>query len=166
MRSWAGLAAIGAGLVHLGIAAGSDPLALVLLTAAGAAEVLWGIVDLARPEASRGAAALGVLALLVGAQVVLLVAVGHAHATGAVTAAPVAPAAPVRSVLPPAGATAGAAVLDLIATAALALRLRRGSGAEPGPARFLVGTAAAALVVAAIAATSLAGTAVGAGHVH
>jgi hypothetical protein len=67
VRTWPGLAAIGAGLIHLGSAAGTGPATLVPLVLVGTAELLWGVVALSRPvpPAPRaGAAGAGAVLLL------------------------------------------------------------------------------------------------------
>lgn len=162
MRTWPGLAAIGAGLIHLGISAGSAPLQLVLFAVAGAAEAGWGVVALAR-AAPRPAAALAAAAVLVVAQLAVLLGGAHDHGAAADAAA-----STTASPAVPLGALIGAMLLDLAVAALLAVRLRRGSGAEvdAGPARFLLGAAAGAAAVAVVTASSLAGTALGGHHVH
>lgn len=165
MRSWPGLAAVGAGLIHLGIAAGSSPLVLIAFALVGAVEAGWGVAALARTPAPRTRLALGGAVLLVAGWVLLLLLDGaHRHGPDAR-----ADAAGASAPALPLGAVSGAGLLDLVLAVLLAVALRRGSGAaerEPGPWRFLLGTAAGAGLVAVITASSLASTAIGGQHVH
>lgn len=156
MRTWPGLAALGAGLIHLGIAAGSAAPLLAVLVVVGAAECGWGVAALAGDRPPLPGRALPAVALVVAAQVVVLLTGGHAHTRGAAASGW------------PYGAIAGAAALDLAVAVLLALRLRRGSGRrrEAGALRFLLATAAAAGLVAVVVTSSLAATVVGGGHVH
>src|SRR3954452_14232196 len=48
VRTWLGLAALGAGLIHLAVAAGAPPALLAAFAVLGAAEVAWGATALAR----------------------------------------------------------------------------------------------------------------------
>ena len=121
----------------------------------GGAETGWGVVALARRTVPAARAALTGAVVLSGAFAValLLPAAEHRHDGGASAV--------------PLGALAGASALDLAVAVVLALGLRRGSaGTEERPARYLLATALAAAAVAAVTVTSLAGTAVGAQHVH
>ena len=74
MRTWPGLAAIGAGLIHLGSAAGTGPAVLVPLVLIGVAELLWGVVALSRavPPAPKAAAIAAGGILLVTVVAILL----------------------------------------------------------------------------------------------
>lgn len=150
MRTWPGLAALGAGIIHLGIAAGSPALLLIPLVLIGATELLWGVAALARPTLPLPMPALVVAAAVVGLWVVsLLVAAADHHA---------AMTAPL-----PEGAMAGAGLLDLAVSVIIAVQLRRGprTAGEPSPSAFLIPAAAAAAIVALITISSLAGTSVG-----
>lgn len=152
MRTWPGLAAIGAGLIHLGSAAGTAPAVLVPLAVLGAAEVLWGVGALARPELPfpRGAAAAVVVAVILGAVGLLLPAAAARHG-GTVDLGV------------PAGAFGGAGALDLVLAVLIATRLVRGraDAAEPHPVRFLLAAGLAAALVAIVTTESLAATSVG-----
>src|SRR3954454_12606569 len=80
VRTWLGLAALGAGLIHLAVAAGAPPALLAAFAALGAAEVAWGAAALARwgvpvPRTALVAAMLPTLAW-VG---LLLAGAGGAH---------------------------------------------------------------------------------------
>lgn len=156
IRSWAALAAIGAGLIHLGVAAGSPVPMLALGVLVGAAETVWGVLALARRAVPAARAALAGAVALTGAFTVALFlpAAVHRHESGGVPELPL-------------GALAGASTLDLAVAVFLALGLRRGSaGAEGRPGRYLLATGVAAAAVAAVTVTSLAGTAVGAHQAH
>lgn len=152
MRTWPGLAAIGAGLIHLGSAAGTAPAVLLPLALLGGLEVLWGVAALAPtvPPAPR-AAAVGVGVALVLAVVALLLP-GAAARHGAVVDLGVPPAA-----------FGGAGALELVLGVLLAIHLGRGRR-EPGeahPIRFLLAAAPAAALVAILVTKSLAATSVG-----
>lgn len=152
MRTWPGLAAIGAGLIHLGSAAGTGPAVLVPLALLGAAEVLWGVLALARPTVPLPRpAAVGVAVALVVTAVALLLPPSAAR-HGSTVAFGV-----------PAGAFAGAGALDLVVGVLLAVHLGRGPRAagESRPVRFLLAAALAAAVVAVVTTQSLAATSVG-----
>lgn len=152
MRTWPGLAAIGAGLIHLGSSVGTPPAVLLPLLVVGIAEVLWGTAALARIDPPAAATAAPVVAgVLVGTVVAVLLPTAAAR-HGAAVALGVPPAA-----------FAGAGALDLVLGVLLALHLLRG----PAPAapqrtgRFLLAAAAGALVVAVVTTQSLAATSVG-----
>lgn len=153
MRTWPGLAAIGAGLIHLGSAAGTTtPPVLIPLVLIGVAELLWGILALSRPvpPAAKGAAvAVGGILLLT--LVALLLPPSAARHGGQVDLGV------------PAAAFGGAGALDLVVAVLLAVHLG-GSGRPTGesrPARFLIAAAGAAAVVAVVTTQSLAATSVG-----
>ena len=157
MRTWPGLAAIGAGLIHLGIAAGSPPLQLALFALVGAAEALWGVVALARTP-PRPTGTLAAAVVVVVAQLAVLLGGAHDHGVAAPSTG--------SSAVPP-GAMIGAMLLDLVLAVMLAVRMRRGSrDADAGAVRFLLGAAIGASAVAVVTATSLAGTALGGHHLH
>ncbi|GAA2750923.1 hypothetical protein [Amnibacterium kyonggiense] len=152
MRTWPGLAAIGAGLIHLGSAAGTSPAVLVPLALLGALELLWGVAALARtPVPAPVPAAVGIgLALVVGVVALLLPPSAARHGSM------------VDLGVPP-SAFLGAGLLDLATGMLVALQLLR-AGRTPGesrPVRFLLGAAAAAAVVAVVTTQSLAATSVG-----
>ncbi|MGN6445046.1 hypothetical protein [Amnibacterium sp.] len=152
MRTWPGLAAIGAGLIHLGSAAGTAPAVLVPLALLGAAEVLWGVGALARPEPPfpRAAAVAVAVAVVLGSVGLLLPAAAARH--GGMVDLGV-----------PGGAFGGAGALDLVLAVLLAIRLVPGrpEAAEPRPVRFLIAAGLAAAVVAIVTTESLAATSVG-----
>jgi hypothetical protein len=151
VRTWPGLAAIGAGLIHLGSASGAPLAVLIPLSAVGAAEVLFGILALARDEPPAARIGAGALAAVLVLSVVALLLPGSAARHGSVVDLGV-----------PAIAFAGAAVLDLVLGVLLALQasgLRRPAGG--GPVRFLLAAALGAGVVAVITTQSLAATSVG-----
>ena len=50
-RAALGFAALGAGLLHLALAVGAAPLLATGLIVVGAAEFLWGVLTVSRPEA-------------------------------------------------------------------------------------------------------------------
>lgn len=152
MRTWPGLAAIGAGLIHLGSAAGTTPAVLVPLALLGVLELLWGVAALARtPPPAPVAAAVGVGAALVLTVVALLLP-PSAERRGSVVDLGVPPSA-----------FAGAGALDLAVGVLLAVQLLRPArpAAQSGPVRFLLEAAAAAAVVAVATTQSLAATSVG-----
>lgn len=152
MRTWPGLAAIGAGLIHLGSAPGTTPAVLVLLVLVGGAELLWGVAALSRaapPVPLRAAAGLLVVLLLTVEALLLPPAAGR---TG--------------SPLPlglPLGAILGAGLLDLVVGGLIGAHLARGRRApeEQRPLPFLLAAAAGAVAVAVVTTQSLVDTAVG-----
>jgi hypothetical protein len=152
VRTWPGLAAIGAGLIHLGSAAGTAPAVLLPLALLGGTEVLWGVLALARPipPAPRAAAA-GIAGSLLLTVVALLLPPSAAR-HGADVALGV-----------PAAAFAGAGALDLVVAVLVGVHLGRGrpSAGEARPVPSLIATAAAAAIVAVVTTQSLAATSVG-----
>jgi hypothetical protein len=156
VRTWPGLAAIGAGLIHLGSAAGAGTPVVVPLLVFGIAEVLWGVAALSRPippVASSAAAAVGSVLLLT---VVALLLPPSAARHGSVVVLGVPPSA-----------VGGAGALDLVVGVVLAIHLGRGRPlpGETRNSRFLLAAAAAAAVVAVVTTESLSGTSVG-GPMH
>jgi len=153
VRTWPGLAAIGAGLIHLGSAAGAPVAVLVPLAAVGVVELLLGVLVLARDEALLARAGLGAVAGVLVLSAVAILLPPAAARRGAVVDLGV-----------PAAAFAGAAALDLAVAVLLVLRVTGGFPRRQGGAvGFLVATAAAAAVVAVVTTQSLAVTAVGGG---
>ncbi len=157
MRTWVGFAAVGAGLVHLGVAAGAAPALLALLAAVGVAELAWGAAALARQRVPLPHAAFAVAVVAVAGWVgllLLLEAGSMAHMSGGTMPAAGFPAPPML----------GAAVLDLAGAAVLAVGIRRGTreAREPKVWTYLAGVLAGAAVVAAITVVSLGATPVGA----
>jgi hypothetical protein len=163
-RTWLGLGALGAGLVHLAVAAGSPPAVLVPLVLLGALEVAWGVTAFARERvpAPRSALAVSAAAVVAVVAVLVLSAGAMAHmaamsASGTVASGTIAGA--------PAAPLLGAAVLDLACAGGLAVRVRRGPRREaraPGVWSYLGGVLAGAAVVAGITSASLGATPVGA----
>lgn len=158
IRTWLGLGALGAGLVHLAVAAGSAPAALALLAVIGAVEVAWGVTALAREQVPvpRAALAAATAAVIGVAAVLVLRAGAMSHMTAMTTAGTVegVPAVPML----------GAALLEVGCAAALAVVVRRGRtpSRRPGVWTYLGGVAAGAAVVAGITSASLGATPVGA----
>lgn len=152
MRTWPGLGALGAGLIHLGSAAGTTPLVLIPLALIGAAEVVWGVATLARPTPLRPvAAAAGVGAVLLLTAVALLLPPSAARYGESV------------SFGVPAAAFGGAGLLDLGVGVLLAMHLARPTREvrAEGPLPFLGATGAAATAVAFVVIRSLAETSAG-----
>ena len=152
MRTWPGLAAIGAGLVHLGTAAGGPLPLLVPLVLMGAAELLWGVLALARPRPPAARPALlgvgGVLVLTVVGVLLPPAAERYGEA------------------LPfsvPAVALLGGGALDAALGLLLLIHLERGGPAarESGPVAFLLAAGGAAALVAVTTTASLASTGLG-----
>lgn len=150
MRTWPGLTALGAGIIHLGIAAGSPVLLLIPLVLVGVTELVWGVAALARPTPPLPMPSLIAAAAVVGLWVVSLLVPAADHRAAMTTPLPE-------------GAMTGAGLLDLALTVLLAVHLRRGRPAagESSAALFLIPAAAAAVIVATITITSLTGTSVG-----
>lgn len=152
MRTWPGLAAIGAGLIHLGSAAGTAPPVLIPLVLIGAPELLWGVLALSRPVPPTPRAAAIALGGVLVITVVALLLPPSAARHGATVSLGV-----------PATAFAGAGALDVAVAVLLAVHLGR-AGRRPGesrPVRFLLAAASAAAVVAVVTTQSLAATSVG-----
>jgi hypothetical protein len=152
VRTWPGLAAIGAGLIHLGSAAGAPVPTLVPLVIVGIAELLWGVVALSRPvpPAPRAAAAAAGVVLLLTAVALLLPASAARHGGHIDLGVP-------------AAALGGAGALVLAVGVLIALHLG-GLVRSPGesrPVRFLLAAGGAAAVVAVVTTQSLAATSVG-----
>jgi hypothetical protein len=178
VRTWLGLCALGAGMVHLAVAAGSAPVLLALFVGIGVAELAWGVSALAKPDLLRpGLAIYGALLPIAVWLALLLGGSGSMSGMSGMTTQQMPSMAPVL----PAGAMLGATALDLVLAVGLALVLRRaapraagerheqvGPSEEPAaqqerPWRFLIGVLAGAAVVAVVTANSLAATPVGAG---
>jgi hypothetical protein len=143
---------MGAGLIHLGAAAGTSPAVLVPLVLLGGAEVLWGVTALSRPvpPAPRAAAAAVAVALVLTVVALLLPPSAARH--GAVVDLGVPPAA-----------FGGSGVLDLVLGVLVAIHLGRGlrAPADSRPVPFVLAAMAAAAVVAIVTTQSLAATSVG-----
>lgn len=153
--AFAALGALGAGVVHLGLASAhaTSPAWALALAAVGLAETGWSLLALraGRPVFTRPAAVS--LLALAGAWPVLVVQ-GVAPHDGGLSAADVA-----------------VVLLGVLAAAGAALASREGrtqgraDAARPGGWRGLAGWAAAALVVAALITPGLAATPAGAAAV-
>ena len=157
IRTWLGLGALGAGLVHLAVAAGATPAALALLAVIGAAEVVWGVTALARERVPVPRLALGgAAAAVVGVAGVLVLRAGAMSHIAMTTAGPIAGVPPVPML--------GAAVLELGCAGGLAVVVRRGDRESPQPGvwTYLGGVSAGAAVIAAITTASLGATPLGA----
>jgi hypothetical protein len=159
IRTWLGLGALGAGLVHLAVAAGAPAATLVPLVVLGAAEVGWGVVALARVDVPVPRVALAVAAMAVlGVVAVLVLSAGAMGHMGSMSAGGTVAGAPAVPML-------GAALLELGCAAALAIVVRRGRRRDtrpPGVWSYLGGVVAGAAVVAGITSASLGATPVGA----
>lgn len=157
IRTWLGLAALGAGLVHLAVAAGSPLVLLVPLVLVGAAELAWGVAALAGERIPWPRAALaGATLVIAGWVAALVLAAGSMSNMGGMGT---------RSAALPALPMLGGAVLDLTCAAGLAVALRRGTrrpGRAPGVWSYLGGVAAGAALVAGITSASLGATPLGA----
>ena len=144
VRAWVAFAALGAGLIHLALVLGSPPAFAVAFGVIGLAEFAWGIVALARdPLAPRAALVLALVPVLGLAALAAVGAMGGMR--GALASTPFL-------------ALAVASLLELFIAAALGAHLRRGDrppAGAPGTARYLLGVAAGALVVAALTTTAL-----------
>jgi hypothetical protein len=165
VRTWLGFAALGAGLIHLAVAAGAPPLLLAAFAALGAAEVAWGVAALARSLVPLPRTALAVATLPTLLWVGLLLA-GADGEHGAAHAAGVHPSGgPLAAAVLPVGSMLAAALLDLAVAAVLAVRLRRARPEvprpEPGVWAYLGGVLGGAGVVFALTSAALGGTAVG-----
>ena len=158
IRTWLGLGALGAGLVHLAVAAGAAPAALALLAVIGAAEVAWGVTALAREQVPVPRVALaGAAVTVVGVAAVLVLRAGAMSHMGTMSTAGTVAGVPAVPML-------GAALLELGCAAALAVVVRRGrrEARQPGVWTYLAGVAAGAVVVAGVTSASLGATPVGA----
>ncbi|WP_210508003.1 hypothetical protein [Naasia sp. SYSU D00057] len=151
-RIWIAFAALGAGLIHLAVAAGAPPVLLVVFLILGAAEIAWSVTTMLKARY-----ALRQLAL-VGA---LLPLVAWASALVAGEAIGVTPET--LPILPLASAT----VLDLVVAVAMALSLRRSPDVSPGPAAepaagwTVLGIAGGAIVMSALTLPALGQTQAG-----
>ena len=152
MRTWPGLVAVGAGLIHLGSAPGTPPVVLGVLVLVGGTELLWGVAALGRPAPPAPYPAAGALLLVALLTVEALLLPPAAARTGAGVTFGLST-----------GALLGAGALDLVLGGLLAQHLLRGrrEAATQRPIPFLLSAGAAAAVVAFVATQSLAGTSVG-----
>lgn len=172
IRTWLGLAVLGAGMVHLGVAATAPPALLALFILFGLLELAWGVAALAGRTLPLPRLGLAIVLLPPVTWVAVTVATG-AMAAGTVNGAIVGSAhgavhtASGISVLPSLPLLL-ASVLDLVPAAVIAVRLRRGAwepdadGGMPGALPYLLGVMAGGGVVAVLTSTALGGTALGA----
>lgn len=143
-RCNAAFAGLGAGLVHLSLAAGGVAPSAPVLGALGIAELLWSVLVLARGR-------------LLLPRTALVVAAASLAALAAALAAGI-----LREPLP----ALAAAVLQLIAAAVVAVSLRSSPGQERlvPPSRVVLGMLAGALTVSALATPALAASSGGSGE--
>lgn len=151
-RTWLAFAAIGTGLIHFALVLGS-PLGLgIALSVLALAEFGWGVVTFSRDEVVAPRVALVVALAPVGAWTLLLVASSSLESPELAAALPLLP-------------LAIASLFELFAAAVLGIHLRRrdkdARPTAPGVARYLLGLAAGALVVAALTTPALAATEAG-----
>ena len=154
-RTWLGLCALGAGLIHLAVAASSPPALLALFVLIGAAEVAWGVAALARPRLP--------LPRIATAGALLPVAIWFVTLLSTPMPMPM-PASSTMSMAPvlPAGAMLGAGLFDLLIVSGIALEGRAGEPRSAhSPWRFVLGVLVGAAVVAVVTANSLAATPTG-----
>ena len=165
IRTWLGFAALGAGLIHLAVAAGAPSLLLATFAVLGAAEVAWGVAALGRRTVPIPRTALAAATLPTLVWVGLLLAGspgthGAAHAAGAHASGAMAAAAAL-----PLGPMLTGTVLDLAVAAVLAIRLRRARpevpSPEPGVWAYLGGVFGGAGVIFALTSAALGATVVG-----
>ena len=153
VRTWLGLLAIGAALIHLAVAAGSPALSAVVFSVLGSAECAWGAFALARARVP--APRLGLAAVLAPiAAWALLTVPRMGGMTGMRSTSAALPVLPL----------AAASGLDVAAAVLLAALVRRGVPTEvrmPSPGAYLAGVLAGCAAVAAVASTAMGGTLVG-----
>lgn len=142
-RCNAAFAGLGAGLVHVSLAAGGDAPQAPVFGALGAIELLWAVLVLARGR-------------LILPRTALVVAVASLAAFAVALAAGI-----LREPLP----ALAAGVLQLIAAAVVAVSLRSSHLQERpiSPSRVVLGMLAGALTVSALATPALAASSGGSG---
>jgi hypothetical protein len=150
-RTWLAFAAVGTGLIHFALVVGS-PLALgVILAIIGLLEFGWGVLTFARETVPFPRLVLvGALAPLLGWGALLVISTA-AEDPAIASALPFFP-------------LAVASLFELFIATVVAVHLRRASEVSPvapSVARYLLGLAAGALVVAALTTPALAATAAG-----
>ncbi|HEY8589128.1 MAG TPA: hypothetical protein VIL55_06225 [Naasia sp.] len=151
VRMWTALAALGAGIVHFGVAAGAPPLLLAVFSLLGAAELAWAALVLVRGRLPLRRVALS------GALLGPLLWAGSLFLA--------APLGVTVGNLPPA-ALAAATLLDAVLAVVLALSLRRhpagdAPAGEPRAAILLAGIAVGAVAMTGVALPALASTQAG-----
>lgn len=176
IRTWLGLAVLGAGMVHLGVAATAPPALLAIFTLFGLVELAWGVAALA--GRTLPLPRLGLVIVLLPPVTWITVAVASGAMAHGAAGGPLAGAA-VGSAHGAVHAASGmsplpglplllASVLDLVPAAVIAVRLRRGplqpdgDGGMPGALPYLLGVVAGGGLVAAVTSTALGGTELGA----
>jgi hypothetical protein len=146
VRIQLGILALGAGLVHLALAAGSPGWLAAALVLTGAVEFAWGMVCFASGTPPIPRAALVVALVPMVAWLGTLIVANAAHQEAAVAALRPVP-------------MATASLFDAAVAVGLAIWLRRGAKPatpDPHPLVFLAGVALSALVVASIATPAIA----------
>jgi hypothetical protein len=146
-RIWIAFAALGAGLIHLAVAAAAPPALLVVFLLLGAAEVAWSVGTMLRSSfPTRSLALVGaILGLVVWASALVL---GEAIGVTVDT-------------LPPL-ALGSASVLDIVVAIAMTASLRRSPDASPAPATEpAAGWTVLGITVGALAMVGLALPAIG-----
>jgi hypothetical protein len=145
-HAWAAMAALGAGLIHLAVAASAPAVLLVAFMVVGIAEILWSVLTLARSRYMLPR--LYPLLALVPLAIWALGVFSGVEST----------------VLPPMS-LALATVLSLLSAGFVAVSTRRGSAdestREPTAGRTLVGFLVGAFAMAAIALPALGQTSAG-----
>jgi hypothetical protein len=151
-RIWIAFAALGAGLIHLAVAAAAPALLLGVFLVLGAAEIAWSVATMLRSRYPlRQLALVGALLPLVAWASALVIGDGIG-----VTA----------QNLPPL-ALAAATFLDLVVAVTMALSLRRSPDASPAPATepgagwTVLGITAGAFVMCALTLPALSQTQAG-----
>jgi len=141
VRMWTALAALGAGIVHFGVAAGAPPVLLPAFCLLGAAELAWSAAVLVKGRLPlRRVALAGALLgpLLWAASLFFAAPLGVTVAN-----------------LPPA-ALAGGTLLDAVIAVVVAISLRRSPGVETPTGEPRAAVAILAIAVGAIAMTAVA----------
>ncbi|WP_375401128.1 hypothetical protein [uncultured Amnibacterium sp.] len=180
IRTWLGLAVLGAGMVHLGVAATAPPALLAIFTLFGLGELAWGVAALA--GRTLPLPRLGLVIVLLPPVTWITVALvsgamAHGEAGGPIAGSVVGTVlgpghgavhvASGMSLLPGLPLLL-ASVLDLIPAIVIAVRLRRGPMAPegvdgtPSALPYLLGVVAGGGLVAAVTSTALGGTELGA----
>lgn len=171
IRTWLGLAVLGAGLIHLCVAASAPPALLTVFSLLGLPELALGVATLAMTSLPVPRLALVVTLLPPLTWITVAVANGavdHGRMAGAaVVVAQTASHASLGMSALPSMPLLLATALDLIPAVVIAVRLRRPStpdGVETMPSAlpYLLGVVLGGGLVAAMTSTALGGTAVGA----
>ncbi len=166
-RSWLAFAAMGAGVIHLGVASGVAIPAAVVLGALGFAEFAWGVGVLSRNRFLLPRTALvGALSPTLAWVLVLLGAVMFEHPEWASSfpAFPMAAATAFNLVL---AASAGVTVRRAASVESDDVPVRKTTADRQAPAfLYLVGLMVGALAVSAVTTPALAATSAGANNPH